>query len=49
MIQTDEKAILDAIREAVETAVAEFGMEFVRTLSMFPSALVDEEVRSKAA
>lgn len=49
MTQTQDKAVFDAIRDAVEAAVAEFGIDFVRTLSMFPSTYLEESVIDKAA
>ena len=40
--------VLEAIRDAVESAVAEFGIEFVRTLSMFPSSVEAVELKKAA-
>lgn len=42
MTQMDEAKIFQAVREAVEETVASFGIEFVRTLSFFPSAQESE-------
>ena len=49
MTKANETKILEAIREAVEAAVVEFGIEGVRALSMFPSASKAQEELPKAA
>lgn len=38
MSKFDQTKALGAIREALQETVAQFGVEFVRTLSFFPSA-----------
>lgn len=38
MTKFDETKALGAIREAMQETVAHFGIAFVRTLSLFPSA-----------
>lgn len=49
MTESEELAIYLAIREAVEEAVTELGMEAVYALSMFPSADQNEEAYALAA
>lgn len=49
MTVSDELAIYVAIRESVEEAIAELGMEAVYALSMFPSADQKEEAFAVAA
>ncbi len=47
MTHIEEAKIFEAIKEAVEAAVTQFGIEGVRSLSMFPSAQalnVDEQL-----
>lgn len=47
MSKVEQAKAYDAVREAMEETIAHFGINFVRTLSMFPSNLKAE--RKKAA
>lgn len=48
MSQHSDAAVYEAIREAVENAVALFGIDGVRKLSMFPSSEKVEELKQAA-
>jgi len=41
MNKTHEQIIENAIKDAVEAAVLDLGIDFVRTLSMFPSSIAE--------
>jgi hypothetical protein len=49
MTVLDELVVYTAIRESVEEAIAELGMEAVYALSMFPSADQKQETYALAA
>lgn len=49
MTDKHQEAIEMAIREAVHAAVADYGIDFVRTLSMFPSSQSSQASNTKIA